>query len=165
MPHGLKGVLVGLGNPLLDISAGGSPPPRAPTFRTAYVLIRANATQKCTGALLERAGDHFVPSHRGSMNCAHKPRREEDSSRIDQRHAQARARICLIGFHHAAFQKTLIQCCSGAVVPKETVEKYGLKLNNAILAEEQHLPVYQARRRTAQQSRDDSSSAAVENRV
>lgn len=30
------------------------------------------------------------------------------------------------------------------VVPKEIVEKYGLKMNNAILAEDQHLPVYQA---------------------
>lgn len=30
-----------------------------------------------------------------------------------------------------------------AVVPKEFAEKYGLKMNNAILAEEAHLPLYQ----------------------
>lgn len=39
----------------------------------------------------------------------------------------------------------LICFALSAVVPKETIEKYGLKLNNAILAEDKHLPVYQAR--------------------
>jgi hypothetical protein len=31
------------------------------------------------------------------------------------------------------------------VVPKELLEKYGLQLGNAIMAEEKHLALYQAR--------------------
>ena len=42
-------------------------------------------------------------------------------------------------------RSTLLPCDAHAVVPKELLEKYGLQLGNAIMAEEKHLALYQAR--------------------
>lgn len=79
MPNGLKGALLGFGNPLLDISAG--------------------ASALCS----DLEADVRLTSHA--------------------------ARV-------VAFD---------AVVPKDMLDKYGLKLGNAIMAEDKHLSLYQVR--------------------